>query len=333
MEPETGTDASEVDEVDAVNQADATGGQLVRVLTYNILHGGGSRLDAIEAVIRASGADIVGMQEVLDPRALTILADRLGMHAAHSPSYTKWSVGLLSRWPICDVDANGSERMRKALLAATVTTPGGAALRVYVTHLAANYFEPFAGEPRRYREAGVVLRRMHASRVAGEPHLVMGDFNSLAPGEPLQASNILRLALRVDAARADGAAMLGLPGIAAVVPGPLLPLRALLRRIAASDWLCRPFDLAISAYVPRLVIRRMLAVGYVDCYTATHPIVAARERTCPIHAPAGRIDYIFASPALATRIHSCDILTDAPGRPVNAASDHCPVLAVLRLGN
>lgn len=301
--------------------------QPVRVLTYNILAGGGSRLEAIAAVIRASGADIVGMQEVLDPRALAYLSEQLGMHAAWAPSRTRWAVGMLSRWPLHDVDAAGGALMRKALLGATIAVPGGPPLRVYVTHLPAEYFRPLAGEPRRFREAGIVLERMRALRESGEPHLVLGDFNTLAPGERLQASAVLRLALQVDAARAAGAPTAGLPGVASVVPGVLLPLRATLRRVAASNQLSRVFDLAVSAYVPRLVVRRMLAAGYVDCYAATHPRRATRERTCPTRSPAGRIDYIFASPTLAPRLRRCDILSDAPDRPVTAASDHRPVLA------
>lgn len=317
-------------EAGAMDRAEARGGpgaRVARVLTYNILAGGGSRLDAIEAVIRDTQADVVALQEVLDPQVLPALAERLGMHHAFSPSPTKWSVGLLSRWPLCDVDTAGSERMRKALLAVTVAPPGSAPLRVYATHLAADYAEPLAGELRRYREVGVVLARMHASRAAGEPHLVMGDFNTLAPGEPLQASAVLRLALQVDAAHAAGKPMPGLPDVAAVVPRPLLPLRPVLRAIAASNTLSRLFDLAVSASVPRFVIRRLLASGYIDCYAATHPVRAERERTCPIHAPAGRIDYIFASPTLAARLRSCDILTDTPSRPISVASDHRPVLA------
>lgn len=323
---ETGMEASEREPADTRSE------QLVRVLTYNILHGGGSRLDAIEAVIRDSRADIVGLQEVLDPQALTILGERLGMHTAFSPSRTKSSVGLLSRWPICDMDTGGSAHMRKALLAATIAVPNGASLRVYATHLAADYAEPLAGELRRFREMGTILERMRASRIIGEPHLVLGDFNTLAPGERLQASAVLRLALQVDAAHAAGTPMPGLPGVASVVPRPLLPLRPALRCIAANNILSRIFDFAVSAYVPRLVVRRLLAAGYVDCYAATHHVRAERERTCPIHAPAGRIDYIFASPTLAAHLRSCDILADAPNRPVSAASDHHPVLAAFCLG-
>lgn len=324
--------ASETDGVadagpDEAEPANTSGTQLVRVLTYNILHGGGSRLDAIATVIRDSGADIVGVQEVTDPHALNVLAERLGMHCAFAPSRTNRAVGLLSRWPIGDVDTTGGAHLRKALLGATVAVPGASPLRVYVTHLMAEYFEPLAGEPRRFREAGIVLERMQALREAGVPHLVLGDFNTLAPGERLHASAILRLALQVDAARAAGERMAGLPGVDSVVPRGLRPLRGLLRFVASSEALCRLFDLAVSAYVPRLVIRRMLAAGYVDCYVATHAVRAERGWTCSTRAPAGRIDYVFASPGLARRLRCCEILTDSPGRPIYAASDHCPVLA------
>jgi endonuclease/exonuclease/phosphatase family metal-dependent hydrolase len=49
--------------------------------------------------------------------------------------------------------------------------------------------------------------------------------------------------------------------------------------------------------------------------------------TCPSGAPAGRIDYIFASPLLVERLTYCDVLrTGEDGITGEQASDHLPVI-------
>jgi exonuclease III len=92
------------------------------------------------------------------------------------------------------------------------------------------------------------------------------------------------------------------------------------------------FDGAVSALAPRTVITRMREAGYADCYALLHPDPRERAFTCPMPTPAGRIDYIFASPALASRLDSCEVVADAPGCPVRLASDHAPVVAAFRPG-
>ena len=96
----------------------------VRVMTYNILSGGWPRVDALEAVMRAARADIIGMQEVA-PQTLEALAERLGMHSALSPSPRRGSpVGLLSRWPLRAVNRHPDAPLRNALLEAVIALDG-----------------------------------------------------------------------------------------------------------------------------------------------------------------------------------------------------------------
>jgi endonuclease/exonuclease/phosphatase family metal-dependent hydrolase len=49
--------------------------------------------------------------------------------------------------------------------------------------------------------------------------------------------------------------------------------------------------------------------------------------TCPAAAPAGRIDFIFASPELAQSLECCYIPTEGEGVRGEEASDHLPVVA------
>jgi hypothetical protein len=65
--------------------------------------------------------------------------------------------------------------------------------------------------------------------------------------------------------------------------------------------------------------------GYVDCFRRMNP--HAWGFTCPARAPAGRIDFIFASPELASHLSACEVLTEGNGLRGEVASDHLPVIA------
>jgi endonuclease/exonuclease/phosphatase family metal-dependent hydrolase len=302
------------------------------VMTYNILAGAGPRLDAIEAVIRDGGADLVGIQEALRPDLLPLLAARLGMHHAIARSPSSWHVAALSRWPILETRVYSGPRMLRALLEVLVELPNGTRLRCFVTHLEAAFSRPLAGEPRRLREIALVLERMAEARAAGEPHVLLGDLNSLAPGERLLATAVLRHAMAVETAqRAKGILLVGHPSSDFILPPLARPFRRLLVAASQGGPLGRLVDAAAAAYVPRWVVRRLRRAGYTDCYAALHPDPRTRALTCPQPEVAGRIDYIFASRSLALRLVCCEVLTDTPTRPVKRASDHRPVLARFRL--
>ncbi|MDQ6674247.1 MAG: endonuclease/exonuclease/phosphatase family protein [Chloroflexota bacterium] len=73
---------------------------------------------------------------------------------------------------------------------------------------------------------------------------------------------------------------------------------------------------------PRRTIRQLLGAGYVDCYRTVHP--RQPGYTYPSRAPWLRLDYIFASPALAAGLARCDL---ARGELAVRASDHLAVVA------
>lgn len=87
-----------------------------------------------------------------------------------------------------------------------------------------------------------------------------------------------------------------------------------------------PFDIermqqAVDAD-PRQAIRDIQAAGYVDCYRAMHPQLPGY--TYPADNAWLRIDYIFAPPALASRLINAGMID---GAAAVAASDHFPVWA------
>ena len=169
---------------------------IVRVLTYNIHRWAGRDkrldLDRLASVIDASGADIVGLNEVLHPvttprrtyAPLVELAERLGMWYAFGPSgWIDYGPGwqgpvgnaLLSRQPLTDVSNMLLPRLpsskRRSLLSATLANGPLAGLTGFVTHL------DHAFEGTRLLQIHGVLGRM-ALRSHGQPHILMGDFNT-----------------------------------------------------------------------------------------------------------------------------------------------------------
>jgi endonuclease/exonuclease/phosphatase family metal-dependent hydrolase len=76
---------------------------------------------------------------------------------------------------------------------------------------------------------------------------------------------------------------------------------------------------------PRQVIALLLEAGYQDCYRNLHP--GEQGYTSHTDALALRVDYILASPALAQRLQSCNVIR---GGLAQQASDHYPLLAEFR---
>jgi endonuclease/exonuclease/phosphatase family metal-dependent hydrolase len=76
---------------------------------------------------------------------------------------------------------------------------------------------------------------------------------------------------------------------------------------------------------PRRTIGCLLDARYVDCYRAIHP--RSPGYTYPARAPWLRLDYLFASPALAAGLASSEVVR---GELAVRASDHLAVAAEFR---
>jgi endonuclease/exonuclease/phosphatase family metal-dependent hydrolase len=300
---------------------------MTRILTYNILIGGTRRIDQLTNIIGSAHPDIVGLVEATNPQAVEELANRLGMQHRMSgnPKHRRdWQIALLSRLPI--VQALPHVRpgiLTKPVLEACIEEDGRK-LTVFVTHLAAAFYQGRGGDGIRRREVQEILRIMASKR--GTPHLLIGDFNSIAPGDRLKASILLRYLLDMDRRHQQNPdAHTGYPNLDFVVPESLRFLNPLLRVIPRSKLLSALFDETGSLYAPRGSIALLSKAGYIDCFRCSNP--HAWGFTCPARAPAGRIDYIFASPELAARLSACEVITEGNGLQGEEASDHLPVVA------
>jgi endonuclease/exonuclease/phosphatase family metal-dependent hydrolase len=276
----------------------------MRIMTYNI-HGwrtmdSRSNLAAVGDAILASGADVVGLNEVHYPRlvegdarpALQALAARLGMHFVFGPCL-RWPAkddmpadaygnALLSRWPIIasaahhltpkEEDQQGllAAREQRGLLEGRILLPDGQTFTAYVTHLDHTDEEARAVQLR--------VARTWLGRDRNRPHALMGDFNALSPWD-MEGREVAADALR---AHPSGHNLLGGAKGLQVIP-------------------------------------QVEKAGYVDLY---RKFGEPGARTYLPAAAAIRIDYIFASQALAERVTGCWIETAADG-----VSDHRPVMA------
>jgi endonuclease/exonuclease/phosphatase family metal-dependent hydrolase len=320
----------------------------LRVVTFNILLGGARREEHITEVLRRLDADVITLQEVSNAEFAAQLARDLGMdHVIGAASDGSGiNLAVLSRLPMRRWRNHTHRgRMLRSHLETVLTTGGGAVPEVHLhsVHLAARFGERKKGEERRRRELDALLGDLRDADDA--PHLIAGDFNSLAPGDHLEATaffarmaelrrasvlvrqaNGLVAPKRVgeDAAVDDAWLRVGVDprldvGIP-VLPFVVYPLTALLPRTHAMDRL-------LGRTIERGTVARLLAAGYTDSFRKLHP--RAHGYTCATWMPAARVDYIFAGPAMANRLRLCEVVGSRrwPDREASVASDHHPLVA------
>jgi hypothetical protein len=238
---------------------------------------------------------------------------------------------MLTRLPVITTNIHARPgRLNKPLLEVVVKDENGEPLSAFVTHLTAAFNQGRAGGHIRMREARAILEIMEPLRKEGQPHFLMGDFNSLAPGDVFKGSHLLRNVVELDKEIPDLDMSDGIPQMASIVPPKLSFLKPILRAIPRSELLSNLFDAVGSLYAPRGCIRLLYEAGYIDCFRHLHP--GEWGFTCPAAAPAGRIDYIFASPDLVERLELCHEIAMGENMPGSYASDHLAVTALFGVG-
>jgi exodeoxyribonuclease III len=156
-----------------------------RLLTYNILHGGGNRVAAIAEVIRGCAPDLVLLQEATNPLNVRRIAELSGM--ADHRSVPGESLAFVSKEKVAYCDWVRPRISRHAFIE---VVPAGERIRVFGVHLSAVIAA--WTEQRRVLELRALLRSIaqHRDRL----HVLAGDFNTIAPGATLDPAQLpLRL--------------------------------------------------------------------------------------------------------------------------------------------
>ena len=146
----------------------------LRLLSYNIRYGGVGRETALSAVINAASPDIVIFQEATRPAVVEQVARQTGM--VQWGSQRGRSLGYMSRRPLAHVEWHKPRLSRHAYLE---IVPDGVQWCVFGVHLSAVH-AAWTERRRQYE-----LRTMLAAidRRQPGPHALIGDFNTVAPGE------------------------------------------------------------------------------------------------------------------------------------------------------
>ena len=145
-------------------------------MSYNIRYGGVGKENELAEVIRAVGPDVVMLNEATHPEVVARLADVAGyaFHAARRA----YSTGFMSRLPVKAHAWHQPRGARHAFLEVAFEEPS---LRLFGLHLSA-WFSKWS-ERRRHFEIRALLEGIKQHQEGF--HLLLGDFNALAPGERL----------------------------------------------------------------------------------------------------------------------------------------------------
>lgn len=152
-----------------------------RLLTYNILHGGGDRVAAIAQVINSVAPDLVLLQEATNAANVERLAEATGM--ADCRTFQRQSLGFLSRRKVSFAQWIRPRISRHAFLE---VVPEGDELRVFGVHLSAVHAA--WTERRRVLELRELLKSVEQHREGF--HVLTGDFNTVAPGDTWDSNKL-----------------------------------------------------------------------------------------------------------------------------------------------
>jgi endonuclease/exonuclease/phosphatase family metal-dependent hydrolase len=227
-----------------------------RLLSYNIRFGGLGREQALAETIVAAAPDLVVFQEATHPEVIERIAEatKFPFWAARA----NHSIGFLSRRQVDYHEWHYPAGARHSFLE---IIPAGSKARIFGLHLSARFSK--WDERRRAREIRSLLDGI--KRHQDGFHVLVGDFNTLAPGEVLELDRMpawIRaliwisgrklqretIQLMLDAGYGDGYRMLNpeVKGYTFPTWDPHVRLdyvfvpRSFANRLAACDVICEP---------------------------------------------------------------------------------------------
>jgi endonuclease/exonuclease/phosphatase family metal-dependent hydrolase len=154
---------------------------ILRLLSYNIRYGGAGREAALLEVIQAAAPDLVMFQEATNPAVIERLAAGAAME--QWGAHPRRSLGFMARRPVQRAEWHRPRLSKHAFLE---IVPAGADMTVVGVHLSAVH------SAWTERRRGLELRALLQTLRRREPgfHALVGDFNTLAPGEKLDMGKL-----------------------------------------------------------------------------------------------------------------------------------------------
>jgi endonuclease/exonuclease/phosphatase family metal-dependent hydrolase len=149
---------------------------IVKLLSYNIRFGGRKRENELAEVIRTISPDLVVFQEAISPEVIEQLASKtdLPFWAARR----QHSIGYISRLQVAHHEWHYPADAKHSFME---IVPAGSEARIFGLHLSSMFSK--WSERRRAREIRTLLTSIQ--RYQEGFHVLVGDFNTLAPGEAL----------------------------------------------------------------------------------------------------------------------------------------------------
>lgn len=147
---------------------------IFKLLSYNIRFGGKERRKKIAEVINQVQPDLVVFQEASEPEVIKFLSEKCAMK--FWAARRKYSLGFISRNEPEKYEWHHPERSKHAFL--EIQLPDSEA-RIFGLHLRARFSK--WSERRRHQEIKVLLETIKQHQHGF--HALVGDFNTLAPGE------------------------------------------------------------------------------------------------------------------------------------------------------
>jgi len=146
----------------------------LKLLSYNIHFGGRKKQKKIAEVINAIAPDIVVFQEAIAPDVIEYLSRECAMpfHAARF----NHSIGFISRVSIAHHEWHHPHGSKHSFLEIRLA---GSETRIFGLHLSAQFSK--WSERQRHQEIRALLEGIKQHQHGF--HVIMGDFNTLAPGE------------------------------------------------------------------------------------------------------------------------------------------------------
>lgn len=151
---------------------------ILKLLSYNIRYGGMGRENYLAEMIRRANSDIVVLQEATRPQVVERLAAETGMKTW--AARLGHSLGFMSRVEIAHHEWHRPPGAKHSFLE---IVPAGNEFRIFGLHLRAIHSN--WTERRRVHEIGALLKGIEQHQQGF--HVLTGDFNTLAPGEALDA--------------------------------------------------------------------------------------------------------------------------------------------------